>query len=52
VVTTAVKNPDGTIAVAIFNPTSEKQNIEIKLKDKIKNISISPKALQTVIIKS
>ncbi len=49
---TAVKNPDGTIAVVIFNPTSEKQSLEIKLNNKIKIISIDAKALQTVIIKS
>lgn len=50
--TTAVKNPEGTIAVVIFNPTSEKHNVEIKLNNKIKMISIDGKALQTIIIKS
>jgi glucosylceramidase len=49
---TAVKNPDGTIAVVVFNPTSDKHNLEIKLNNKIKIISIDAKALQTVIIKS
>jgi glucosylceramidase len=49
--TTAVKNPDGTIAVVIFNPTSEKHNVEIKLNNKIKMISIDAKALQTIVIK-
>ena len=49
--TTAVKNPDGTIAVVIFNPTSEKHNVEIKLNNKIKSISIDAKALQTILIK-
>jgi glucosylceramidase len=49
-VSTAVQNPDGTIAVAIFNPTLEKQNLALQLKDKIKNIEISSKALQTVLI--
>ena len=48
---TAVKNPDGTIAVVVFNPTAEKQSLEIKLNNKIKIISIDAKALQTVIIK-
>ncbi len=50
IVTTAVKNPDGSIAVAIFNPSDEKQNIEIQLNNKSKSISISAKALQTVVI--
>jgi glucosylceramidase len=49
---TAVKNPDGTIAVVVFNPTSEKHSLEIKLNNKMKIISIDAKALQTVIIKS
>lgn len=50
--TTAVKNPDGTIAVVVFNPTLKAQNLEIKLNKKIKLISINAKALQTIIIKS
>ena len=49
---TAVKNPDGTIAVIIFNPTEEAQPLEINLNNKKTNISISAKALQTVVIKS
>ena len=49
---TAVKNPDGTFAVVVFNPTSEKHNLEIKLNNKINIIAISSKALQTIIIKS
>lgn len=49
-VSTAVKNPDGTIAVVIFNQTDKKENIAIQLNKKIKNIEISAKALQTVII--
>lgn len=48
---TAVKNPDQSIAVVIFNPTTEKQTITIQLNSKIKNISISATALQTVLIK-
>jgi glucosylceramidase len=38
--------------VVVFNPTAEKQSLEIKLNNKIKIISIDAKALQTVIIKS
>lgn len=49
--TTAVKNPDGKIAVVIFNPTSKKYNLEIKLNNKTKIISIDAKALQTIVIK-
>lgn len=48
---TAVKNPDGSIAVAIFNPTDKNETIEIDLNSRKKNISINAKALQTLIIK-
>jgi glucosylceramidase len=50
-VATAVQNPDGSIAVAIFNPTESKQTIDIKLNNKNALISIDSKALQTIIIK-
>jgi len=48
---TAVKNPDGRIALVLFNPTEQAKNISIQLNNKTKHISISAKALQTVIIK-
>ncbi|MFZ4543170.1 MAG: glycoside hydrolase family 30 protein [Saprospiraceae bacterium] len=50
VIATAAKNPDGNIAVVIFNPTDEKYTIEIILNKQKKLISISSKALQTVLI--
>jgi len=50
VLVTAVKNPDSTIALVVFNPTENIQNLEIKLNNKINRISISAKALQTVVI--
>jgi glucosylceramidase len=49
---TAVKNPDGRIVLVLFNPTEQEKTISIKLDNKTENISISAKALQTVIIKS
>jgi glucosylceramidase len=51
IMTTAVKNPNGTIAVAIFNPSDKKYAIEIKLNEKLTTITIPAKALQTVVIK-
>ncbi len=48
--TTAVKNPDGTIVVVLFNPTENSRNIEIKINNITKLISINAKALQTVVI--
>ena len=52
VVSTAVQTPDGTIAVAIFNPTDKNYSVELKLDNKSTIISISAKALQTIIINS
>lgn len=49
---TAVKNPDASIAVVIFNPTENEQSLEINLNNQKINISIQAKALQTVVIKS
>lgn len=51
-IATGVKNPDGTIAIVVFNPTDEPRSIEIIINKIKKNISISAKALQTVLIKS
>ena len=51
-IATAVKNPDGSIAIVVFNPTDEPRSIEIIINKINKNISISAKALQTVLIKS
>ena len=48
---TAVKNPDGTIAVVIFNPTEQEFAIEINQNAKKATISIPAKALQTILIK-
>lgn len=48
---TAVQNPDGTIAIAIFNPTDKAQTIELNINNQKKNSSISAKALQTIVIK-
>ncbi len=49
--TTAVKNPDGSIAVVVFNPTEKPQSIQMKIGNKMKNTTISAKALQTIVIK-
>jgi glucosylceramidase len=50
-VATAVKNPDGSIAIALFNPTDNKKTIDIQLNNKNAIIAIDAKALQTIIIK-
>lgn len=48
---TAAKNPDGTIAVIVFNQSEETKHFSLSLGEKIKRISISPQAIQTVTIK-
>jgi glucosylceramidase len=47
---TAAQNPDGTIALVVFNPTEEVQALEIQYQNSKQNISIAAKALQTVVI--
>jgi glucosylceramidase len=48
---TAVQNPDESIALVIFNPTTTKYTIEIQINNQNTVISIDAKALQTVVIK-
>lgn len=47
---TAAKNPDGSIAVVIFNEGKETKNFHLNLGESSKNISISPQAIQTIVI--
>ena len=50
VMTTAVQNQDGSIIVALFNPTDEPYQVSIQLNNTTKVITIDAKALQTIII--
>ncbi|MBS1534095.1 MAG: glycoside hydrolase family 30 protein [Bacteroidetes bacterium] len=50
VMTTAVKNPDNSIVVVIFNPTEQDFGINVLNKNQEKKITIQAKALQTLII--
>ncbi len=47
---TAAQNPDGSIAVVIFNPGESAQNINLSLSERSTNITISARAIQTVVI--
>jgi len=47
---TAALNPNGSIAVILFNPTEKEKPIQIKYKNEIYNFSISAKAIQTILI--
>lgn len=50
ILVTSVKNIGDSIVLVIFNPTKQSKAITINLYNTAKNISISAKALQTIII--
>ena len=47
---TAAKNPDASIAVVVFNEGTSIKNFELSLNGLAKTISISPQAIQTIVI--
>ena len=47
---TAAKNPDGSIAVVIFNPTDEQKGIHLSVQKKSTEFTINAKAIQTIVI--
>ena len=49
---TAAQNPDGSIAVVIFNEGSKIKNIHLSLDGKAIDIDISEQAIQTIVIPS
>ncbi|MCE2787261.1 MAG: hypothetical protein LW692_04715 [Sphingobacteriales bacterium] len=51
VVATAVQNTDGSIVVALFNPTNQQFNVLISLNGKENKISIDANALQTIVLR-
>lgn len=51
VMATAVQNLDGSIVIALFNPTEEQFSVSINMKKEVKMITIDSKALQTIVIK-
>ena len=50
IMVTAAKNPDGSIAVIIFNQGSEAKNFNLTLNESATDIQISGQAIQTIII--
>lgn len=48
---TAVENPDGTVAVIVFNPGEKEKTFKISLQKKTVHANISAKAIQTIVIK-
>jgi len=49
---TAARNPDGSIAVVVFNPGTESKSLRLRLAGQTFDFSISAKAVQTVLIKA
>lgn len=49
---TAAQNPDGSLAVILFNPSASQKTIAIGLGEKSATISISKEAIQTILIKN
>ena len=47
---TAAKNPDGSIAVVVFNEGEDNKSFSLQLNDSFEEITIQGKALQTLII--
>jgi glucosylceramidase len=47
---TAAKNPDGSIAVVLFNPEDSAREVSISLNGTIASFTIAPKAIQTMVI--
>ncbi len=50
IIVTAAQNPDGSIAVVVFNEEKEAQNFSLTLNDKHINLKIDGQALQTIVI--
>ncbi|MFN4199601.1 MAG: glycoside hydrolase family 30 beta sandwich domain-containing protein, partial [Flavobacterium sp.] len=48
--TTAVKNPDGSITVVVFNPGEQRETIQLNHQGKKVTFSIDAQALQTIVI--
>jgi glucosylceramidase len=49
-IATAAKNPDGSIAVVVFNEEKEDKHFTLALGEKTKSITIKAQALQTIIL--
>lgn len=49
---TAARNPDGSIAVIVFNPEEAAKGVHLTLHEKSVEFAINGKALQTILIKS
>jgi glucosylceramidase len=51
VMITTARNPNGSIAVIVFNPEEKGKGIQLNLNEKSVDLAISGKAIQTILIK-
>ncbi len=49
-IATAAKNPDESIVVVVFNEFDKEKNFNLLLEGQVKNITIQPKAIQSILI--
>jgi glucosylceramidase len=49
---TAVQNPDGTVAVVVFNEGNSTKSFHLEMEGATKMITIEPQSIQTIIIKT
>tara|TARA_B110000971_G_scaffold165121_1_gene169100 strand:+ start:837 stop:2276 length:1440 start_codon:yes stop_codon:yes gene_type:complete len=47
---TAAQNPDGSIALVVFNEDNTTKNFTVELNESTKSITIEPQAIQTLVI--
>ncbi|WP_445750103.1 glycoside hydrolase family 30 protein [Polaribacter sp.] len=50
IMVTAAENPDGTIAVVIFNETNQSKNMQLMLANQKVSIKINEQSIQTIVI--
>ena len=48
IIYTAAKNPDGSIAVVVFNKNEENYALELALEESNYTIQIGPRTMQTI----
>lgn len=49
---TAAKNPDGSIAIVVFNEGKKPKNFNLALDGKAQTIAIEPQAIQTIVVRN
>ncbi len=47
---TAAVNPDGSIAVVLFNPTEQRKKINLSCNDQLTAFQLSPQSIQTLVL--